>query len=211
MYLSQVSWFISFKSLLIFEFCFFFRFLLDDCDHHYETLYANGEKLDELNDTKADKKSNFVTKLDNDDDFDSFDSDDDEYDDDDINNKKNDSGVDISNARLPDPPQTTGQVYAFMQKITKGLSRITKGKKPLSSKNTLDDQTIQIYDNQTLPKRVKQIKDNYNSVNTINDNNYEVNSKVLSQQQQQQQQPQQTSSNDLSSPKITVTNYDTIR
>lgn len=51
---------------------------------------------------------------------------------------QNDSGVDVSNTRLPDPPTHTNQVYSFMQKIksfgslSKSLTKLTK-KKSLSS------------------------------------------------------------------------------
>ncbi|XP_055384121.1 putative uncharacterized protein DDB_G0282133 [Condylostylus longicornis] len=52
------------------------------------------------------------------DDYDSFDSDDET--DEDV--KKNDSGVDISNKKLPDPPSTTNQVYAFVKKFKNFIS-----------------------------------------------------------------------------------------
>ncbi|CAD7083567.1 unnamed protein product [Hermetia illucens] len=54
--------------------------------------------------------------------------------------KKNDSGVDISNTRLPDPPSTTNQVYAFVKKIknfgslSKSLSKISMRKSTPSPK-----------------------------------------------------------------------------
>lgn len=64
-------------------------------------------------------------------DYDSFDSD--EESDEEVR-IKNDSGVDVSNNRLPDPPTPTNQVYAFMQKIrnfgslSKNLSKFSKKK-----------------------------------------------------------------------------------
>lgn len=63
-------------------------------------------------------------------DYDSFDSE--EESDEEV--RKNDSGVDVSNNRLPDPPTPTNQVYAFMQKIrnfgslSKNLSKFSKKK-----------------------------------------------------------------------------------
>lgn len=51
---------------------------------------------------------------------------------------QNDSGVDVSLSKLPDPPAPTNQVYAIMQKInknfgslSKSLSKLTKIKSPL--------------------------------------------------------------------------------
>lgn len=62
--------------------------------------------------------------------YDSFDDSDDE-------NEELKTNVDISNVKLPDPPQNTGQVYAFVQRIknfgsiskneiSKGISKIAK-------------------------------------------------------------------------------------
>ncbi|XP_055686129.1 uncharacterized protein LOC129791767 isoform X2 [Lutzomyia longipalpis] len=111
----------------------------DDSDHHYESLYST--KMNELqtklpNHTNGNTQaiiSNGMEKDLPDDDFDSFDSEPDS--DDDI--KKNDSGVDVSNTKLPEPPTSSNQVYALMQKfknlsslseISKSLSRFTKKK-----------------------------------------------------------------------------------
>ncbi|XP_053687794.1 rho guanine nucleotide exchange factor 5-like [Sabethes cyaneus] len=75
--------------------------------------------------------------LSNEDDFDSFDSDNESDED---HHRKNDSGVDISNVKLPDPPPPNGQVYALMQKIkslgTLSKSEIAKGLNKLSKRRT---------------------------------------------------------------------------
>ncbi|XP_059614105.1 uncharacterized protein LOC132260165 [Phlebotomus argentipes] len=128
----------------------------DDSDHHYESLYS--AKLTEpqtklTSHTNGDTQaiiSNAMEKDLPDDDFDSFDSDPDS--DDDI--KKNDSGVDVSNTKLPEPPPSSNQVYALMQKfknlsslseISKSLSRFTKKK---SSKGRSEAPTVgQKYEN----------------------------------------------------------------
>lgn len=60
--------------------------------------------------------------------------------------------MDISNTRLPDPPQTTNQVYAFMQKLksfsslSKNLTKLTKRKSPSSSKSDSPQQQPQPYE-----------------------------------------------------------------
>lgn len=61
----------------------------------------------------------------------------DSFDDSDEENEESKTNVDISNVKLPDPPQNTGQVYAFVQRIknfgsiskneiSKGISKIAK-------------------------------------------------------------------------------------
>lgn len=105
-----------------------------------------------FNSPKIPYKVNNNTLIENDVDFDdSFESDIES--DEDLHNKtKTDSGVDISNAKLPDPPTQTGQVYAFMQKIknfgtlskyelSKGLSKISKKKSSGSLKQSQQDLT----------------------------------------------------------------------
>ncbi|EDO64570.1 AGAP007452-PA [Anopheles gambiae str. PEST] len=73
-----------------------------------------------------------------DDEFDSFDSDDTDYEDedDDRNRARTDSGVDIRNAKLPDPPPSSSQVYVLVQKIKNlgTLSEIAKSFHKLSKK-----------------------------------------------------------------------------
>uniref|UniRef100_A0A903WR25 Guanine nucleotide exchange factor tim n=2 Tax=Anopheles darlingi TaxID=43151 RepID=A0A903WR25_ANODA len=80
----------------------------------------------------------------NDDEFDSFDSDDseeggDEEEEDERNRNRTDSGVDIRNAKLPDPPPSNNQVYVLVQKIknlgTLSKSEIAKGFNKFSKKN----------------------------------------------------------------------------
>uniref|UniRef100_A0A1Q3G0Y3 Putative guanine nucleotide exchange factor tim n=1 Tax=Culex tarsalis TaxID=7177 RepID=A0A1Q3G0Y3_CULTA len=92
-------------------------------------------------------EENFV----NDDDFDSFDSDNESDED---HHRKNDSGVDISNVKLPDPPASSGQVYALMQKIkslgTLSKSEIAKGLHKLSKKKTSTSKSPKIFTGEGL-------------------------------------------------------------
>lgn len=61
--------------------------------------------------------------------------------------------MDVSNTRLPDPPTSTNQVYAFMQKLknfsslSKNLTKLTKKKSPTSSKSESPQQQPQPYEN----------------------------------------------------------------
>lgn len=78
--------------------------------------------------------------------------------------RKNDSGVDVSNNRLPDPPTPTNQVYAFMQKIrnfgslSKNLSKLSKKSKSLKADelskpsllSTANKNALQSYENTTF-------------------------------------------------------------
>lgn len=145
--------------------------IADDTEHLYEPLFStkrdghNGDMLqmstnssmsssstNHYNAPKIPYKVNNNTLIENDVDFDdSFESD--MESDEDLHHKmKTDSGVDISNAKLPDPPTQTGQVYAFMQKIknfgtlskyelSKGLSKISKKKSSSSLKQSQQDLT----------------------------------------------------------------------
>lgn len=60
--------------------------------------------------------------------------------------------MDISNTRLPEPPTSTNQVYAFMQKLksfsslSKNLTKLTKRKSPSSSKSDSPQQQPQPYE-----------------------------------------------------------------
>lgn len=60
--------------------------------------------------------------------------------------------MDISNTRLPEPPTSTNQVYAFMQKLksfsslSKNLTKLTKRKSPSSSKSESPQQQPQPYE-----------------------------------------------------------------
>ncbi|XP_053674265.1 uncharacterized protein LOC128724567 [Anopheles nili] len=131
----------------------------DDSDHHYESLYSvgsnEGKQVEHPEQHTNGAISNPAganfhehrgdpsgTLLSNDDEFDSFDSDDteDEFEDEDDerNRARTDSGVDIRNAKLPDPPPSNSQVYVLVQKIkslgTLSKSEIAKGFHKLSKK-----------------------------------------------------------------------------
>ena len=120
-------------------------FPTDDSDHHYESLYSIQQqraalegKLDELPlNQQNDLTNNFEKLRENGEDYDSFDDSDDENHFDEL--KPNE---DLTNAKLPEPPQNTGQVYAFVQKIknfgsiskneiSKGISKIAKKRSSL--------------------------------------------------------------------------------
>ncbi|XP_055611034.1 uncharacterized protein LOC129757763 [Uranotaenia lowii] len=155
----------------------------DDSDHVYESLEAHGQsRLSSLstgstptnlnrrilpalpsngltspsisdghpdhNHRMATDDGNFLV---NDDDFDSFDSDNESDED---HHRKNDSGVDISNAKLPDPPPSSGQVYAIMQKIkslgTLSKSEIAKGLHKFSKKRTSSSKSPKIFTGEGL-------------------------------------------------------------
>uniref|UniRef100_A0A9I3EGW4 Guanine nucleotide exchange factor tim n=1 Tax=Anopheles dirus TaxID=7168 RepID=A0A9I3EGW4_9DIPT len=119
---------------------------VDDSDHHYESLYSIGsndgrpqrDPTSRSQSTHADGSASGSTNavgfyehrgggdpppgtLPNDDEFDSFDSDDtdEEYEDEDEerNRARTDSGVDIRNAKLPDPPPSSSQMQGLVQKI----------------------------------------------------------------------------------------------
>uniref|UniRef100_A0A182PQH0 DH domain-containing protein n=1 Tax=Anopheles epiroticus TaxID=199890 RepID=A0A182PQH0_9DIPT len=124
-----------------------------DSDHHYESLYSIGTGS-QRQQQDASATVNFheyrggdssyqpsAIPLPNDDEFDSFDSDDtEEYEDEDDerNRARTDSGVDIRNAKLPDPPPSSSQVYVLVQKIKNlgTLSEIAKSFQKLSKKKT---------------------------------------------------------------------------
>ena len=136
--------------------------LIDDSDHHYESLYSIQQQrlaleqqheeltkplqqlssqLNTTNNTSSKKHQAQDLKCrDNDDEYDSFESDNDFLDQADDFKGRNDNVIDITNSELPElPSQSTGQVYAFVQKIknfgslskseiSKGLSKIAKTK-----------------------------------------------------------------------------------
>lgn len=136
--------------------------LIDDSDHHYESLYSIQQQrlaleqqdeelskpLQQLSTQSNTTNSNSITSKkhqtldkcrDNDDEYDSFESDNDFLDQADDFKGRNDNVIDITNSELPELPQATGQVYAFVQKIknfgtlskseiSKGLSKIAKSK-----------------------------------------------------------------------------------
>jgi neuronal guanine nucleotide exchange factor len=106
----------------------------DDSDHHYESLYSIQQQRAALEGKLENEKplgQDFDKFRENGEEYDSFDDSDEE-------NEESKTNVDISNVKLPDPPQnTTGQVYAFVQRIknfgsiskneiSKGISKIAK-------------------------------------------------------------------------------------
>lgn len=136
--------------------------ILDDSDHYYESLHPTDDPAQSAQLPNQPPSSHLVNTISNhiprrptrvskqpfdqhrssqqtattiEEDYDSFDSDEDISDSEEV--RKNDSGVDVSNNRLPDPPTPTNQVYAFMQKIrnfgslSKNLSKLSKKNKPL--------------------------------------------------------------------------------
>lgn len=152
--------------------------LSDDSDHHYESLYsiqqqrAALEGKPEIPLIQQSEHSNVSEKFGQSaDDYDSFDDSDDEN----RFDALKPSG-DISNAKLPEPPQSNGQVYAFVQRIknfgsiskneiSKGISKIAKkrsslGKLPSSRSQFYEDQaaedldyTVPKYDSKSLGKK----------------------------------------------------------
>lgn len=175
------------SSLLITRFNLIYFFTpTDESDHYYESLHPTDEPGQPVipanstshlvkNDFESQNRSNasdsqpkelqLVTDEPADEEYDSFDSD--EGSDEDV--RKNDSGVDVSNNRLPDPPTSTNQVYAFMQKIrnfgslSKNLSKLSKKNKllksnDLSTNNVLSasNNSQQQYENTTFYVDVQQ-------------------------------------------------------
>lgn len=104
-----------------------------------------GNKSNKIDNTNGVNSNFFIDKLGNDDDYSSFESDDDNSRDGDLEDKSR--GVDINCTKLPEPPQSTGQVYAFVQRIknfgsiskneiSKGISKIAKKRSSLSKMPT---------------------------------------------------------------------------
>lgn len=147
------------KRLLIDD-IFFSCVFTDDSDHHYESLYSiqqqramleekleNSDKQLGLDNNKqlanGNNQNYIIEKYNNDDDYSSFDSDDDEE-----NLDEKPQATDLGSAKLPDPPQnSTGQVYAFVQRIknfgsiskneiSKGISKIAKKRSSLGKMPT---------------------------------------------------------------------------
>jgi neuronal guanine nucleotide exchange factor len=81
------------------------------------------------------------------DEFDSFESDNES---DEEIHRKTDSGVDMSNNKLPDPPAANGQVYAFMQKIknigTLSKTEITKSFIKIAKKRNSSSKSLKSLD-----------------------------------------------------------------
>ncbi|CRL00131.1 CLUMA_CG013410, isoform A [Clunio marinus] len=136
---------------------------IDDSDHHYESLYSIQQQRAVL-EGKIEKPLTQRSEVDFDiyrenvEDYDSFDDSDEEHHSDQL--KINDE---IKDEKLPEPPQSTGQVYAFVQRIknfgsiskneiSKGISKIAKkrvslGKLPTSrsqfyESNQINEETV---------------------------------------------------------------------
>lgn len=99
------------------------------------------------------QQNDFDKFRENGEDYDSFDDSDDEN-----NFDETKPNVDLTNVKLPDPPQSTGQVYAFVQKIknfgsiskneiSKGISKIAKKR---SSLGKLPSSRSQFYENNQI-------------------------------------------------------------
>lgn len=138
---------LSFFFLVLKKINFNYLVFSDDSDHHYESLYSMEEKRLELKKNNENNSQNSAINHNNDTEYDSFDTD--HESDEDV--KKDDSGVDISNTRLPDPPPS--QKYAIMQKIknfgslseiSKSLSRITRKKSTTTPPKSFEYVTKQI-------------------------------------------------------------------
>ncbi|XP_055846737.1 putative mediator of RNA polymerase II transcription subunit 26 [Episyrphus balteatus] len=149
----------------------------DDVDHYYEPLFPVGNpSFPKIN---GNTRSPVIPKSEHSDDYDSFETDDDIYEDNE-SMKKDDSGVDICNVKLPDPPPTKRQIYNFMKKF-KNL--IIKKSPSDPNKSLADSVQAKIYENtqnqmegneyQTTLKPTRRAPDkpNINKDNTPKDDN----------------------------------------
>ncbi|XP_067644169.1 rho guanine nucleotide exchange factor 19 isoform X2 [Eurosta solidaginis] len=143
---------------------------LDDSDHYYETLSPLGNKRHStlpVQRTNSNHKHNQdlphfakngsprskqysasmhgLGTLITSDDYDSFDTDTDDIYEVEENIKNTDSGVDIRNVKLPDPPPATNQVYAIVRKLKNFIS----SKKSPGSQSKYGGSQQKLYENST--------------------------------------------------------------
>lgn len=108
--------------------------------------------------------SDFEKFRENGEEYDSFDDSDDE-------NEESKTNVDISNVKLPEPPQSTGQVYAFVQRIknfgsiskneiSKGISKIAKKRASLGK---IPSSRSQFYENTQIAEESPYVPPKYES------------------------------------------------
>lgn len=107
-------------------------------------------------------------------DFDKFRENSEEYDsfdDSDEESEESKANVDITSAKLPEPPQSTGQVYAFVQRIknfgsiskneiSKGISKIAKKR---SSLGKMPSSRSQFYENAEIAEESPYVPPKYES------------------------------------------------
>lgn len=139
----------------------------DDSDHHYESLYSIQQQRAAL-EGKLEKEKpldrDFDKFRENSEEYDSFDDSDDE-------NEDSKANIDITSAKLPDPPQNTGQVYAFVQRIknfgsiskneiSKGISKIAKKR---SSLGKIPSSRSQFYENTDIAEEPPYVPPKYES------------------------------------------------
>lgn len=157
----------------------------DDVDHFYEPLFpVENPSAPKTNNGNTDLPP-VILKNEFSDDNDSFETDDDIYEDSE-SMKKDDSGLDVCNVKLPDPPPTKRQLYNLMKKF-KNL--ITK-KSPNDPNKTLADslqskmyentvKPLEGYEYQTTLKPTRRAPDrpnvnrDCNANSNVNDNIYE--------------------------------------